>query len=100
MNHPLILLGLILVAGIFSALGALVLQWSPWPGLRWSSLVAFVVCAMGGATAYAFAYDAIFGDASHALTSTTSLVLLLVSIPIVGSIAGWLGAAAVARLER
>ena len=96
--HPVILLGLILVAGIFFALGALVLRLSPWPGLRWSLLIAFVICGMGGAAAYAFAYDVIFGDASHALADT-SLVLLLVSTPIVGSITGWLGAAALARLR-
>ena len=98
MMHPVILLGLILVAGIFFALGALVLRLSSWPGFRWSLLIAFVVCGMVGAAAYAFAYDAIFGDASHALTDT-GLTLLLVSIPIVGSITGWLGAAALARLK-
>src|SRR5881227_1973696 len=54
--HPLILLGLILVAGIFAGLGALVLRLTPRPGLRWSSLISFVVSALVGAAAYTLAY--------------------------------------------
>jgi len=95
--HPLILVGLILVAGIFAGLGALALRLSPWPGLRWSSLLWFVFSAFVGAGAYAIAYEAIFADATGALTTTTSLMFLLVGIPIVGSLVGWLGAGA-ARL--
>jgi hypothetical protein len=102
--HPLILLGLILVAGIFAALGALVLRFAPWPGLRCATLVWFVVSAFVGAGGYAIAYDAIFGDATGALTTTTSLVFLLVGIPLVGSLVGWLGASAAtligARIRR
>jgi hypothetical protein len=95
--HPLILLGLILVAGIFAGLGALVLRLSRWPGLRWSSLIWFVFSAFVGAGGYGIAYEAIFADATGALTTTTSLVFLLVGIPTVGSLVGWLGAGA-ARL--
>jgi hypothetical protein len=54
---------------------------------------------MVGSAAYAFAYLAIFGDGSYGLTDTSE-TLLLVSVPIVGSIVGWLGAAALARLRR
>jgi hypothetical protein len=92
--HPLILLGLILVAGIFAGLGTLVLWLAPWPGLRWASLIWFVFSAFVGAGAYAIAYEAIFADATGALTTTTSLVFLLVGIPLVGSLVGWLGAGA------
>ena len=92
--HPLILLGLILVAGIFAALGALVLRLTRWPGLRWSSLISFVFSAFVGAGAYTLAYVAIFGDATGALDTTTRLMFLLVGIPIVGSLVGWLGAGA------
>ena len=92
--HPLVLLGLILVAGIFAGLGALVLWLTPWPGLRWRTLISFVFGAFVGAGAYTLAYVAIFGDATGALYTTTRLVFLLVGIPIVGSLVGWLGASA------
>jgi hypothetical protein len=98
--HPLILLGLILVAGIFAGLGALVLRLSRWPGLRWSSLVWFVFSAFAGAGAYAFAYVALFGDATGQLTTTTSLVFLLIGIPLVGSLVGWLGAGAATLISQ
>ena len=98
--HPLILLGLILVAGIFAGLGALVLRLTPWPGLRWASLIWFVFSAFVGAGAYGIAYDAIFGDATGALTTTTSLVFLLVGIPLVGTLVGWLGAGAAALISQ
>src|SRR5436853_7747309 len=77
--HPLILLGLVLVAGIFAALGALVLRLTRWPGLRWSSLISFVFSALVGAAVYTLAYLAIFGDATGALSTTTRLVFLLVA---------------------
>jgi hypothetical protein len=67
--------------------------------LRWSSLVAFVICATVGAAVYAFAYVAIFGDGSYGLSDAAE-TYLLISIPIVGSIVGWLGAAGAARLAR
>lgn len=98
--HPLILLGLILVAGIFAGLGALVLRLSPWPGLRRSTLISFVFSAFVGAGAYAFAYLTILGDASGQLATTTSLVFLLVGIPIVGSLVGWLGAGAATLIRQ
>jgi len=98
--HPAVLLVLILVAGIFAALGALVLWLTPWPGLRWASLFWFVFSAFVGGGAYALGYDAIFGDATGALTTTTSLVLLLVSIPLVGSLVGWLGAGAATLINQ
>ena len=98
--HPLILLGLILVAGIFAGLGALVLRLTPWPGLRWSSLISFVFSALVGAAVYTLAYLAIFGDATGALYTTTRLVFLLVGIPIVGSLVGWLGAGAVTLISQ
>ncbi len=94
MMHPVVLLGLILVAGIFTGLGALLLWLTPWPGLRWASLISFVFSAFVGAGVYTLAYVAIFGDATGALYTTTRLVILLVSIPIVGSLLGWLGAGA------
>ena len=98
--HPLILLGLILVAGIFAGLGALVLRLTPWPGLRWSSLISFVFSAFIGAAVYTLAYLAMFGDATGALYTTTGLVFLLVGIPIVGSLLGWLGAGAVTLISQ
>ena len=98
--HPLILLGLILVAGIFAALGALVLRLTRWPGLRWSSLISFVFSALVGAAVYTLAYLAIFGDATGALSTTTHLVFLLVGIPIVGSLVGWLGAGAATLISQ
>ena len=98
--HPLILLGLILVVGIFAGLGALVLRLTPWPGLRWASLISFVFSAIVGAGAFAFAYVAIFGDATGALTTTTSMVFLLVGIPLVGSLVGWLGSGAATLISQ
>ncbi len=98
--HPLVLLGLILVAGIFAGLGALVLRLTPWPGLHWTSLIWFVFSAFVGAGGYGIAYDAIFGDATGALTTTTNLVFLLVGIPLVGSLVGWLGAGAASLISQ
>ena len=98
--HPLILLGLILVSGIFAGLGALALWLTPWPGLRWSSIFWFVFSAFVGAGAYALAYEAIFGDATGALPTTSLLVFLLVGIPIAGLIVGWLGAGAATLISR
>ena len=98
--HPLILLGLILVAGIFAGLGALVLWLTPWPGLRWVSLFWFVFSAFVGAGAYALAYEAIFGDSTGAFATTTLLVFLLVGIPIAALVVGWLGAAAATLISQ
>ena len=98
--HPLIFLGLILAAGTFAGLGALVLRLTPWPGLRWSSLISFVFSALVGAAVYTLAYLAIFGDATGALSTTTRLVFLLVGIPIVGSLVGWVGAGAATLIRR
>src|SRR5438045_741470 len=98
--HPLILFGLILVAAIFAGLGALVLRLTPWPGLRWSSVISFVLSAFVGAGAYTLAYVAIFGDTTGALYTTTRLVFLLVGIPIVGSLVGWLGAGATTLISQ
>ena len=73
--HPLILLGLILVAeslrsrcigASFDSLARVAVGVPYW----------FVFSAFVGAGAYGIAYDAIFGDATGALTTTTSLVFL------------------------
>jgi nucleoside recognition membrane protein YjiH len=98
--HPLILLGLILIAGVFAGLGALVLRFTPWPGLRWTTLLWFVFSAFVGAGAFGIAYEAMFADATGALTTDNSLVFLLVGIPIAGSLVGWLGAGAAALVSQ
>jgi hypothetical protein len=86
--HPAVLLVLILVAGIFAALGALVLWLTPWPGLSRASLIWFVVSALVGAVAYVLAFDAISGRIRGGFGSDTNEVLFVLSVPLVGSLVG------------
>jgi hypothetical protein len=93
--HPAVLLILIVAVGGFSAIGAFLLWVAPWPGLRRASLFWFVVSAFFGAAAYAIAFVAILGTDPE-----DRFMFLLYSIPLAGSLFGWLGAGAVTLISQ
>ena len=98
--HPAVLLALILVAGIFAGIGALVLWLTPWPGLSRASLIWFVFGALLGGIVFVFALDAISGPLDGWLGSDTNVTIFVIGIALVGSLIGWLAAAAAARFRQ
>ena len=96
--HPAVLLVLILVAGVFAAIGALVLWLTPWPGLSWASLFWFVLSAFIGAGATVFAFNAIAGPLDGWLGSDRNVTVFVLCLALAGFVVGWLGAGAAIRL--
>ena len=51
----------------------------------------FIACALVAAIAWSLLFRVIVADASGTLTSTASVIICLVGIPVCAAVAGWIG---------
>jgi hypothetical protein len=91
------LLGFIIGVTAFAVLGTAALRLQgEWPP-RLIHLAVFIAVAMVAALIWGWVFGAAFASSSGQLESTFAVIVLLLGIPICGSLAGWL---AVRRLSR
>jgi hypothetical protein len=84
------LLGFVVSAALFAALGAALLRVTGLRRVRPLLLGAFVAAGMVGALAYAAVYGALVAGPSRVLESRGAVIGLLAGLPIVGTVTGWL----------
>jgi hypothetical protein len=80
---------------VFAAIGALLLKNLKRPPPTKVTMIVFIAFADLGALLYGTLYGALFADANNMLTGTSTVLILLVGLPLSGTVFGWIGAQSV-----